>query len=707
MVKTTFSGEAGGSDVVRTIDVAGQPEIVLDAGLLFSADFVRLGDDLLLQGADGTEVLLRDYFTQVPPPPLETAEGARLTPDTVESLAGPAVPLAFAQLGDTPLSAPIGEVSSLNGIARVQRADGARDDLHEGDPIFLGDVVSTGVGSDLGILFVDDTVFSLSANARMVVDELIYNPGGGANAMGVSLIQGTFVFVTGNIAPSGEMNVETPAGTIGIRGTTVGVRIGTFGGVTRVVNIENPETGEVGRFTFSNFGGSTQFTQANHFLEIRSADAIPGLPATLSSEALGSVFGRPLNNATEIQRTIEQNRTEGPPTGPDQQQAEALQQQAENLADFPFETAAGPQPLGGGSSFAAGLTLGANQGFGLVANSLPRSETLTGVDISGFGPLASDNPQLFLFFPSVLTVPPEEIPPAINVVFLIDISGSMSRGADGRGPTPTSPSRLDLAKQAVLALNQQFIDAGVADRVTIKVIAFRAHTDIAVIESRSAEFDGPDDPALMPFIEGLQTDGGTEYEGPLQVAVNWLHEDIDPGAGPGTDPAERYEDALNFIYLFSDGGEEYLPDASLSAELYDDGSGAPIITDLTIEAFAIGEPGAANFSTEQLGKVETGSLGNGDQVDVISDTGDIATLFPGAAPPAAPAGAPALQLAAMVDDSGEDLDALLPAGDPRGAPSEPTGSDAMAASQQSATSAILLEGSPPVSLNPEDFTPPA
>jgi hypothetical protein len=703
MVKTTFSGEAGDGDVVRTIDVAGQPDIVLDAGLLFSADFVRLGDDLLLQGADGTEVLLRDYFTQVPPPQLETAEGARLTPDTVESLAGPAVPLAFAQLGDTPLSAPIGEVSSLDGIARVQRADGVRDDLHEGDPIFLGDVVSTGVGSDLGILFVDDTVFSLSANARMVVDELIYNPGGASNVMGVSLIQGTFVFVTGNIAPSGEMNVDTPAGTIGIRGTTVGVRIGTLGGVTRVVNIENPETGEVGRFTFSNFGGSTQFTQANHFLEVRSADVIPGLPATISSESLGNVFGRPLNNATDIQRSLEQNRTEGPPTepqGPDQQQAEASQQQPEAQVDFPFETAAGPQPLGGGSSFAAGLALGANQGFGLVANSLAHSDTLAGVDISGFGPLASDNPQLFLFFPSVLTVPPEEIPPAINVVFLIDISGSMSRGTDGRAPTPTSPSRLDLAKQAALALNQQLIDAGVADRVTIKVIGFRAHTDIGVIESRSAEFDGPNDAALKPFIDSLQPDGGTEYEGPLQVAVNWLHEDIDPGAGT----AERYEDALNFIYFFSDGGEEYLPDAALSAELYDNGSGAPIITDLTIEAFAIGQPGAANFSTEQLGKVETGSLGNGDQVDVISDTGDIAALFPGASPPAAPAGdAPeagqALQLAAMVDDSGEDLDALLPAGDPRGeaAASEPTGSGA--------TSAILLEGGPPVSLNPEDFTP--
>src|SRR3546814_6350574 len=58
-------------------------------------------------------------------------------------------------------------------------------------------------------------IFSLSANARVVVNEFVYNPAGTTNAMGVSLIQGTFVFVTGEIAPSGEMDVATPVGTIG------------------------------------------------------------------------------------------------------------------------------------------------------------------------------------------------------------------------------------------------------------------------------------------------------------------------------------------------------------------------------------------------------------------------------------------------------------------------------------------------------------
>src|SRR3546814_2739227 len=86
---------------------------------------------------------------------------------------------------------------------------------------------------------------------------------------------------------------------IGIRGTTVGVRIATFSGATRIVNIENPETQEVGSFTFSNFGGSVRFTQANAFLEIRSADVIPGSPALISSETLSDV--RSEEHTSELQ----------------------------------------------------------------------------------------------------------------------------------------------------------------------------------------------------------------------------------------------------------------------------------------------------------------------------------------------------------------------------------------------------------------------
>ena len=381
MVQVTGTGEdfaAGGRSQV--LEPQGSSGLVFEADFLFSADFVRVGDDLLLRGADGNEILVRGYFTQDPPPSLETAEGARLTPETVEGLAVPATPQGYAQVGPIQLGEPIGTVNLLNGTGRVQHADGSRSDLNQGDPIFEGDIVSTGVGSELGILFIDDTVFSLSANARMLIDQLIYNPGSTANSMGISLIQGTFVFVTGEIAPSGGIQVDTPVGSIGIRGTTVGVEISTIGGRTTIANLVNPDTGELGSFTFSNDAGQALFTLANHYLEIRSANADPGVPSVISGQDIANAFGRALNTAVQIQRSATQQPDNDEPgeqsptddqegqiegnTLQDLQEAGLTPEQIDALLSAePIETAAGPDnggPSSGGSSGSgpdAGTTL--------------------------------------------------------------------------------------------------------------------------------------------------------------------------------------------------------------------------------------------------------------------------------------------------------------------------------------------------------------
>jgi T5SS/PEP-CTERM-associated repeat protein len=397
MVRYVGGGEdlavSGGLQVLDAGDAAG---LVLDPDFLFSADFLRQGDDLLLRGADGSEILVRGYFNQDPPPPLETAEGARLTPEMVEGLAVPELPLAYAQAGAPQLGQPIGEVNLLNGVARVQRADGTRADLSEGDPIFQGDVVSTGVGSELGILFIDETVFSLSANARMVINELIYNPSSTTNSMGISLIQGTFVFVTGQVAPTGGIEVDTPVGTIGIRGTTVGVEIATFGGRTTIANLQNPDTGELGSFSFSNGAGEAIFSLANHFLEVRSANADPGTPRVISGQDIATAFGRALNRAVEIQRsTTQQNNDENDP-GENQegqlegenlqalQEAGLTQEQIDALLSEPvIETAAGPDGSGEGQNSGSGSQGGSPQNSGSSSFSDNQGSTIISQGGSG------------------------------------------------------------------------------------------------------------------------------------------------------------------------------------------------------------------------------------------------------------------------------------------------------------------------------------
>jgi len=100
-----------------------------------------------------------------------------------------------------------------------------------GDLVYLGDVVQTGADGRLGINFTDGSSFNLSSNARMALNEFVYDPNGQSNSTLFNLTKGTFTFVAGNIAKTGDMKVDTPAATMGIRGTTPRVEISDDGTV--------------------------------------------------------------------------------------------------------------------------------------------------------------------------------------------------------------------------------------------------------------------------------------------------------------------------------------------------------------------------------------------------------------------------------------------------------------------------------------------
>ena len=92
-------------------------------------------------------------------------------------------------------------------------------------------IVATGADGRVGISFTDGTAFNLSSNARMALSEFVYDPNGTSNKTLLSLTKGTFTFVAGKVATTGDMKIDTPAATLGIRGTTPHVEIsedGTF-----------------------------------------------------------------------------------------------------------------------------------------------------------------------------------------------------------------------------------------------------------------------------------------------------------------------------------------------------------------------------------------------------------------------------------------------------------------------------------------------
>ena len=196
--------------------------IIPDAHLLFHGDFKRSGVDLILSSGD-RELLLRDYFKGEKRPALASPDGAHLTGDLVNALSGYT---QFAQADGSASVAPqmIGHVTKLVGSATAIR-NGVSIILNQGDNVHKGDVVQSGSDSTLGITFIDGTVFGLASNAKMVLNEMVYDPNGSDNKSLLSLVQGTISFVAGATAKKGDMKVDTPVATMGIRGTAVLVEI--------------------------------------------------------------------------------------------------------------------------------------------------------------------------------------------------------------------------------------------------------------------------------------------------------------------------------------------------------------------------------------------------------------------------------------------------------------------------------------------------
>jgi hypothetical protein len=177
------------------------------------------------------------HLAQAPTPPAPPT--ATPSPPTTSQPAAPTSP----QSPD-----PVGSVATLQGTASVTR-NNATSALALRDPIYKNDLLQTNVDGTLGITFDDETTFTLKPNTRLAVDEFVYQEGGTDNAAIFNVVRGTAAFVAAEVAHTGNMKIDTPTSSLGIRGTTGLVEVpegGTAGGQVSIKLYPDAD-GRVGR----------------------------------------------------------------------------------------------------------------------------------------------------------------------------------------------------------------------------------------------------------------------------------------------------------------------------------------------------------------------------------------------------------------------------------------------------------------------------
>jgi hypothetical protein len=186
---------------------------------------------------------------------------------------------------------PIGEITTALGSIHVKHADGSEAELTTGGKVYADDVIRTDPDGGVQIRFVDGTDFVLGGNAEMTIDRLIYDPSGSGNAMNM-LVAGAFVFVTGSIAgaPGEGMRVDTPAGSIGIRGTSVAGRYSeTQQGY--LLALLRDIAGNVGHVVVSNEGGRVDLDELFEATLLRDRQTPPQTAFKLTLEQIQQLFG--------------------------------------------------------------------------------------------------------------------------------------------------------------------------------------------------------------------------------------------------------------------------------------------------------------------------------------------------------------------------------------------------------------------------------
>ena len=128
--------------------------------------------------------------------------------------------LSGAQVGTS--AAVRGQVFVRAGTEGLQRRAAVSQSIH------LQDQILTKQESAIQILLLDQSVFTVGENCRLVVDRFVYDPDRGVGEMTASVLKGAFRFMSGKIGGNDPTaaTVKTPSATLGIRGTFLEAVVG-------------------------------------------------------------------------------------------------------------------------------------------------------------------------------------------------------------------------------------------------------------------------------------------------------------------------------------------------------------------------------------------------------------------------------------------------------------------------------------------------
>jgi hypothetical protein len=123
-------------------------------------------------------------------------------------------------------AAAVGRIKVVSGSAFILRQN-ATIPAELGQAVFEADGLRTGADGRVGVTLKDDTRVSLGPNSEARIDRFVYAPADGRLGFVFNILRGVAAYVSGQIAKLApdSIRLETPAAIVGVRGTSLAVRV--------------------------------------------------------------------------------------------------------------------------------------------------------------------------------------------------------------------------------------------------------------------------------------------------------------------------------------------------------------------------------------------------------------------------------------------------------------------------------------------------
>ena len=154
------------------------------------------------------------------------ATTARPSPRILTAVTAAAVLAAGSGASAQPAPPPVGVAAAVAGDVKLSNARITRPSpVAVRQRIALADLIQTGKASQMQILLLDRSTFSIGANAALRIDRFVYDPAQGRSAA-ATVARGAFRFMSGQPNRQNNATVSSSVATIGIRGTALDGAVG-------------------------------------------------------------------------------------------------------------------------------------------------------------------------------------------------------------------------------------------------------------------------------------------------------------------------------------------------------------------------------------------------------------------------------------------------------------------------------------------------